>query len=78
MVFNVFGFQRPPKRPSRNPRAAQEAPKELQRPETNPPKKIPKNAAVVKNALRWRSHFGLRMEPIFGATFCLFLSSSFT
>ena len=30
-VFTRFWVQRPPKRPSRNPRAAQEAPKDLQR-----------------------------------------------
>ena len=56
-VFTRFWVQRPPKRASRNPRAAQEAPKELQRPEKNLPKKIPINASVVKNALSRRSHF---------------------
>ena len=56
-VFTRFWVQRPPKRASRNPRAAQEAPKELQRPEKNLPKKIPKNASMVKNALSRRSHF---------------------
>ena len=38
--FQCFWVQRPPKRPSRNPRAAQEAPKELQRPKKNQPKKV--------------------------------------
>ena len=59
-------------RPSRNPRAAQEAPKELQRPEKNLPKKIPKNAIVVKNALSWRSHLRHFWEPILVAKFAMF------
>ena len=74
-VFTRFWVQRPPKRASRNPRAAQEAPKELQRPEKNLPNKIPKNASVVKNALSWRSHFLLILGPRFGDFFCSFLSS---
>ena len=62
----------------KNTRATQKAPKELQRPEQKSTKKNKKNAAVVKNALRWRSHFGPRMEAIFGDLSCSFLSSSFT
>ena len=62
-------------RPSRNPRAAQEAPKELQRPEKNLPKKIPKNASVVKNALSWRSHFLQNLEPIFAPNFALVVNN---
>ena len=41
-------------------------------------KKWKKKHAVVKNALRWRSHSGPRMEPLFGDISCSFLSSSFT
>ena len=38
----------------RNPRAAQEAPKELQRPEKKSAKKNPKNASMVKKAWQGR------------------------
>ena len=41
----------------KNTRAAQKAPKELQRPKQKTTKKNKKNAFVVKNALSWRSHF---------------------
>ena len=43
----MFWVQRPPKRPSRNPRAAQEAPKELQRPEQKIDKK--NQTPAIKN-----------------------------
>ena len=56
-VFTRFWVQRPPKRASRNPRAAREAPKELQRPMQKTAQKITKNACLVKNALSRRSHF---------------------
>ena len=59
-------------RPSRNPRAAQEAPKELQRPEKNLTNKIPKNTLVVKNALSWRSHLRRFSESILVAKFAMF------
>ena len=77
MVFNVFGSRDLP----RDPQETQEPPKKHPK-SSKGLKKIhhekSKNDAVVKNALRWRSHFKLRMEPIFGPTFCSFLSSSFT
>ena len=61
-------------RPSRNPRAAQEAPKELQRPEKSQPKKIKINASVVKNALSRRSHFQRFLKPIFKPKIALYLT----
>ena len=56
-VFTRFWAQRPPKKPSRNPRA-EKMQKTLPRKQCkNLPKKIQKNASVVKNALSRRSPF---------------------
>ena len=51
-VFTRFWVQRPPKRASRNPRAAQEAPKELQRPMQKIAKKNPKKCLRGKKCLK--------------------------
>ena len=51
-VFTRFWVQRPPKRASRNPRAAQEAPKELQRPMQKTAKKNPKKCYRGKKCLK--------------------------
>ena len=78
MVFNVFGSRDLP----RDPQETQEPPKKHPKSSKGPKKtfhqKIKKNDAVVKNALSWRSHFKQLLGPIFGPTFCSFLSSSFT
>ena len=56
-VFTRFWAQRPPKKPSRNPRA-EKMQKTLPKKQCkNLTKKIPKNAVVVKNALSRRSPF---------------------
>ena len=51
-VFTRFWVQRPPKRASRNPRAAQETPKELQRPMQKIAKKNPKKCLRGKKCLK--------------------------
>ena len=64
-------------RPSRNPRAAQEAPKELQRPVQNRPKKITINACLVKNALSRRSQKDPLLDPSLAPQVCTFLLTFF-
>ena len=78
MVFNVFGSRDLPRDPQETQEPPKKHPKSSKGPKKIPPKKIKKNAAVVKNALSRRSHFYLLMGPIFGPTLCSFLSSSFT
>ena len=59
------------KKPKSRPRSTQRAPK-TQKKKT---KKFQHNASVVKNALRWRSHFKRFLGPRFGDFFCSFLGS---
>ena len=56
-VFTRFWAQRPPKRPSRNPRAENVQKTPPKKREQICPKKFPIMHAVVKNALSRRSHF---------------------
>ena len=62
------------KKPKSRPRSTQRAPKAWK----NPPWKIKKNDAVVKNALRWRSHFKRFLSKILEAKFAHFLNDFYT
>ena len=62
------------KKPKSRPRSTQRAPKARKK----HTKKIPKNAAVVKNALRWRSHFKRFPNKIFEAKIAHFLNDFYT
>ena len=64
-VFTRFWVQRPPKRASRNPRAAQEAPKELQRPMQKIAKTNPKKCLHGKKCLK----VAISLWPDFGSPF---------
>ena len=77
-VVSRFWVQRPPKRASRNPRAAQEAPKELQRPMQKTAKKNPKKCLCGKKCLGLAISFCSFFWPNFGGQNCTFLSSFFT
>ena len=61
-------------RPSRNPRAAQETPKDLQNAMQKNAQKIPINASVVKNALSRRSHVALMLDPTLAPQICTFFN----
>ena len=75
MVFNVFGSRDLPRDPQETQEPPKKHPKSSKGPCKKLPKKIPKNASMVKNALSRRSHFEPVLDPRFGDFFCLFLSS---
>merc|ERR1712023_312600 len=68
IVFTRFWVQRPPKR----------HPKSFKRPVQNLPRKITKNACLVKNALSRRSHFDLILDPSLAPQVCTFVLTFFT
>ena len=55
--FSRFCDHGLPMRPTKDPRATQKTPKDLQHPCKNKPKKKTKIPSLVKNALSRRSHF---------------------
>ena len=80
-VFTRFWVQRPPKRPSRNPRAAQETPKDLQnamqKSATKNQKKCLLGRKCLKPAISKKTpsgtHFWSHFLLIFKLIFCLML-----
>ena len=73
--LHVFGSRGLPREPQETQEPPKKHPKSSKGPCKKLPKKIPKNAIVVKNALSWRSHFERCLGTRFGDFFCLFLSS---
>ena len=78
MVFNVFGSRDLPRDPQETQEPPKKHPKSSKGLNKNPPWKIKKNDAVVKNALRWRSHFKRFLSKILEATFAHFLNDFYT
>ena len=62
------------KKPKSRPRSTQRAPKARKK----TTKKIKKNDAVVKNALRWRSHFSDFLSIFFAPKIAHFLNDFYT
>ena len=78
MVFNVFGSRDLPRDPQETQEPPKKHPKSSKGPCKKLPKKIPKNASVVKNALSRRSHRKLVLDPAKASQICTFLKSFFT
>ena len=78
MVFSVFGSRDLPRDPQETQEPPKKHPKSSKGPCKKLPKKIPKNASMVKNALSRRSHFERFLGNFFAPKFARFFNHFYT